>query len=136
MFDVGAGAGVDLQDGNMIMMRGFMNNNHDNKPNVGGMEKSIVASLRDGVVVCFFLAKDGSMSVQVTTVASQTFELTSTGTVLMFPSKIHAKQKQSNSTSSSTTTTTSLNKEGGNMIHHQLLYTSVLLLLLLPCMLH
>ncbi len=103
----------------MIMMRGVMNNNHDNKPNVGDMEKSIVASLRDGVVVCFFLAKDGSMSVQVTTIASQTFELTSTGAVLMFPSKIHAKQKQSNSTSSSTTTT-SLNKEGGNMIHHQL----------------
>ncbi len=103
----------------MIMMRGVMNNNHDNKPNVGDMEKSIVASLRDGVVVCFFLAKDGSMSVQVTTVASQTFELTSTGAVLMFPSKIHAKQKQSNSTSSNTTTT-SLNKEGGNMIHHQI----------------
>ncbi|KAH8944050.1 hypothetical protein BDL97_13G088400 [Sphagnum fallax] len=88
-----------IKDGNMIMMRGVMNNNHDNKPNVGDMEKSIVASLRDGVVVCFFLAKDGSMSVQVTTVASQTFELTSTGAVLMFPSKIHAKQKQSNSTS-------------------------------------
>ena len=53
----------------------------------------MLAWLRDGILVCFFIAADGTMSMQVTTPASQTIEITSKGTVLMFSSELHMRKE-------------------------------------------
>lgn len=50
------------------------------------------ACLRDGIVVSFFIDNDGTMSMQVTNPANQTFEITSTGIVRMFASHLHASK--------------------------------------------
>lgn len=55
--------------------------------------KSVLAWLRDGILVCFFIAADGTMSMQVTTPASQTIEVTSKGTILMFSSELHMRKE-------------------------------------------
>lgn len=73
----------------MVLLRGYSPGDNSDSHVI----KSVIACMRDGVVACFFIAPDGTMSMQVTTVASETFEMNSKGAVLMFSSEIHLKKE-------------------------------------------
>lgn len=71
----------------MIFLRGYGPNDNSDSPTI----KSVFAILRDGLVVCFFIAPDGTMSMQMTNLASKTIEINSMGIVFMYSSQLHRK---------------------------------------------
>ena len=75
----------------MVLLRGY---GPGHKSESAAAVKSVIACMRDGVVACFFIAPDGTISMQVTTVASDTFEINSNGAVLMFSSELHLKKEE------------------------------------------
>ncbi|XP_073389288.1 uncharacterized protein [Physcomitrium patens] len=77
-----------IKDGHIILLRAHGPDDSSDSPRV----KSVNACLRDGIVVSFFIDNDGTMSMQVTNPANQTFEITSTGIVRMFASHLHASK--------------------------------------------
>nr|XP_024388406.1 uncharacterized protein LOC112288459 isoform X1 [Physcomitrium patens] len=76
-----------IKDSNMILLRSYGENDNSQC----AMDKNVIAILRDGIVVCFFIAKDGTMTMQITNPASETIEINSTGVVLMYSSKLHSQ---------------------------------------------
>jgi len=73
----------------MILLRGYGPNDNSESPTV----KSVFAILRDGLVICFFIAADGTLSLQITNSENKTIEINSTGVILMFPSDIFAQKE-------------------------------------------
>lgn len=74
----------------MLLLRAYGPDDSSASPTV----KSVYACLRDGLVVSFFIAEDGTMTMQVTNPESQTIEITSKGIVRMFASHLHAKAEE------------------------------------------
>lgn len=72
------------------MLRAYGPDDNSESPRV----KSVYACLRDGLVVCFFIADDGTMTMQVTNPENQTIEITSMGIVRMFGSHLYAKANE------------------------------------------
>jgi hypothetical protein len=71
----------------MVLLRAYGPDDNSESPRT----KRVYACLKDGLVVCFFIADDGMMTMQITTPENQTIEITSTGIVRMFASHLHAK---------------------------------------------
>lgn len=65
-------------------------------------QRTVMASLVDGVIVCFFFAKDGTLSLQVNNPSGRTFELTSSGVVVFLPVDKVADEPPSNTAAPST----------------------------------
>ncbi|KAG6555737.1 hypothetical protein Mapa_002976 [Marchantia paleacea] len=61
-----------------------------------------MAFLVDGVIVCFFFAKEGTLSLQVNNPSGRTFELTSSGVVVFLPVEKVADEPPSNTAATST----------------------------------
>jgi hypothetical protein len=78
----------------MILLRGYGPNDNSESP----IFKCIIAILRDGLVVCFFLAPDGTMNLQITNAENKTIEINSMGVILMFPSEMYAQEEPDEST--------------------------------------
>jgi len=74
----------------MILLRAYGPDDSSESPSV----KGVYACLRDGLVVSFFIAEEGTMTMQVTNPESQTIEITSKGIVRMFASHLHAKAEE------------------------------------------
>lgn len=73
----------------MILLRDYSSNDNSESTTM----KNLFAILRDGLVVCFFIATDGTMSLQITNSKSETIEINSVGVVFMFSSEICAQEE-------------------------------------------
>ena len=74
----------------MILLRAYGPDDNSESPRI----KSVYACLKDGLVVCFFIDDDGTMSMQVTNPSNQTIEVTSVGIIRMYASHLHAKVEE------------------------------------------
>lgn len=78
----------------MILLRGYGPNDNSKSPTT----KSVFAILRDGLVVCFFIATDGTMRLQITNSESKTIEINSMGVILMFSADLYTQEPDESKT--------------------------------------
>lgn len=80
------------QDGATFLLR----EDQFNIDELESMSHILTVCLKDGLIMCFYMVQDGTIHLQVTHPKGKTFELTSNGAVLIFPTTIEVKERTEN----------------------------------------